>query len=302
MTLPVAAPAAFDYSIAGSSEGPIRAATDRIRRNQRKAAEAIVSIGIDLSFVKALLPHGAWTPYLRDEVDYSDRTARRLMQVAEVFDDQIGHRDRFDVSAMYLLSADSAPEAALREAADRAAGGEQITKALAAEIVGRHRDAPPDDYDATAHQLVAEYGVSPATILRDAKFATAVDAIAEKYGDEARQRILSGKSGLSTQDVIDGKIPAEFDMHVESVVREHLGEIEPEAPRGKAGGPTQWDKLAELNLKGRAYFEQMVAERRDNAKSDRVLNLYEELETAVASYRKSVSRPSVDRQPAEAVA
>lgn len=75
--------------------------------------------------------------------------------------------------------------------------------------------------------------------------------------------------------------------HVEQVVRERLGDG---VPKAKAGGPTQWDKLAELNLKGRAYFEQIVAERRDNQRSEAVLNAYEELDRLIASYRKSVSR------------
>lgn len=57
----------------------------------------------------------------------------------------------------------------------------------------------------TRDRLAKEYGVGRATIERDVRFANAVDAIAEKEGDEARQRILSGQSGLSKSEVRAGK-------------------------------------------------------------------------------------------------
>lgn len=57
----------------------------------------------------------------------------------------------------------------------------------------------------TRGRLAREYGVGTTTISCDAKFATAVDAIAEKEGDEARQRILSGQSGLSKNEIMAGK-------------------------------------------------------------------------------------------------
>lgn len=46
----------------------------------------------------------------------------------------------------------------------------------------------------TADRLAEEFKVGSATIKRDAKFATAVDAIAEALGKDARQQILSRES------------------------------------------------------------------------------------------------------------
>jgi hypothetical protein len=45
----------------------------------------------------------------------------------------------------------------------------------------------------TAERIAGEYGVSRATIERDAKFASAVDDIAANVGKEARDAILTGK-------------------------------------------------------------------------------------------------------------
>lgn len=82
------------------------------------------------------------------------------------------------------------------------------------------------------------------------------------------------------------------------VTAKHVAEVvERRAPRSDASGDaakinvvTDWHKLEQMNLRSRAFFESLVAERKDNAKSEAVLNLYEELEGAIEAYRKSVQR------------
>jgi hypothetical protein len=78
--------------------------------------------------------------------------------------------------------------------------------------------------DSTAVRLAKEYGVSPATIRRDAAFATDVDAIAASAGPEARAILLSGTAGVSKAGVreIAARRPrsiAEF--------KKMLGEVRP---------------------------------------------------------------------------
>lgn len=58
----------------------------------------------------------------------------------------------------------------------------------------------------------------------------------------------------------------------------------------KSSGPNQWDRWNDLLEKSRSYFDQLVAERRENDKSDAVLSAYEALVSAVSAYRKSISR------------
>lgn len=53
----------------------------------------------------------------------------------------------------------------------------------------------------TAKRLAQEYGVSERTVYVDANFADAVDKIAENVGPDAKQEILSGKSGLSKKQI-----------------------------------------------------------------------------------------------------
>ncbi len=52
-------------------------------------------------------------------------------------------------------------------------------------------------------ELAEEFGVSPATVERNAEFAKAVDAIAAVEGPQAREEILNGTSGKTKKEVIE---------------------------------------------------------------------------------------------------
>ncbi len=54
----------------------------------------------------------------------------------------------------------------------------------------------------TSKRLGEEFGVSPSTIKRDAKFAEALDVLAEILGIEFRSDVLAGTSGLSKSDIV----------------------------------------------------------------------------------------------------
>lgn len=66
---------------------------------------------------------------------------------------------------------------------------------------GDHSEPHLEPPQKTSEKLAKEYGVSAPTIKRDAKFSEAVDQIAENVGKEAKDEILSGRSGLSRSDV-----------------------------------------------------------------------------------------------------
>jgi hypothetical protein len=55
---------------------------ERIR--QRANGMRCDAIGLDLIEAKAILPHGKWLPWLKNEFDWSERTAQRYMLVAEL--------------------------------------------------------------------------------------------------------------------------------------------------------------------------------------------------------------------------
>ena len=53
----------------------------------------------------------------------------------------------------------------------------------------------------TSEKLAAEYGVDKATIRRDAKFAEALDTIAENVGFKVKDEVLSGESSLTKKQI-----------------------------------------------------------------------------------------------------
>lgn len=62
----------------------------------------------------------------------------------------------------------------------------------------------------TSEKLAKQHGTSPATIIRDAAFAEAVDAIADTQGEPTKQAILAGETGMTKKEIVKaakGKTP-----------------------------------------------------------------------------------------------
>lgn len=59
--------------------------TTEIIKLKNQTAQNIIEMGKRLTKVKESLPHGEFGKYLSDKVDFTDRTARRFMQVAKEF-------------------------------------------------------------------------------------------------------------------------------------------------------------------------------------------------------------------------
>ena len=79
---------------AGAVEPPARTAEAvalEIRTLQRQAQGIILSYAIEigrrLEEVKAMLPHGEWGAWLKNELDYSQSTAQNFMKVFREYGD-----------------------------------------------------------------------------------------------------------------------------------------------------------------------------------------------------------------------
>jgi hypothetical protein len=76
------------------------------------ARTCIIEIGRELIAAKAAVPHGGWLPWLAEEFEWTDETARKYMRVAQAF--QIPTKLGFDgltidATALYALSAPDVP-------------------------------------------------------------------------------------------------------------------------------------------------------------------------------------------------
>lgn len=142
----------------------------RIRDLVGTARLCIIEIGRELIAAKKLVVHGEWLPWIDREFGWDDVTASRYMKVARAF--QNLQREEFagltiDATALYALSAPDVPQEARDEAIERAAGGEQISKADADKMVADAKAAEAatrevqvreaiDAYDAQHRRQVAE--------------------------------------------------------------------------------------------------------------------------------------------------
>ena len=77
---------------------------DRILKAKRVGGEAILTIGQRLIEAKALLPHGEWLPWLEDEVEFSERTARNFMRLARSWTNRQALADLGAAKALTLLA------------------------------------------------------------------------------------------------------------------------------------------------------------------------------------------------------
>ncbi len=107
----------------------------------QKTIDDIIEVGQELVAVKDAVGHGHFGAWLRAEFGWTERTAQNFMSVAERFggNTKLISDLSIDATAAYLLAAPSAPDEARQTAVERAEAGEQITTAVAKEILADTR-------------------------------------------------------------------------------------------------------------------------------------------------------------------
>ncbi|WP_298032161.1 DUF3102 domain-containing protein [uncultured Dysosmobacter sp.] len=87
----------------GVSRG-IAVITDEILFYKNVGGSAVIEIGRRLMEAKAQLSHGEWLPWLRDKVDFSERTATNFMRLAKAYGNQQTIADLGASKALALLA------------------------------------------------------------------------------------------------------------------------------------------------------------------------------------------------------
>lgn len=138
-----------------------------IRLLARQCAESVLHIGRHLNEVRERIGRVGFTQWVDTEFAWDIRHAHRMMDAAEVFG-SVGNGQivgRFDASALYVLSAPSAPPQAREFAVDMARDGDTISHKIAKGIVAGlkanpdlsaadvkkyFRERPPEPLDTTS--------------------------------------------------------------------------------------------------------------------------------------------------------
>jgi hypothetical protein len=115
----------------------------RAKRIRSHLTTATVEIGFELIEARNECPPGKWLVWLRQEFNWSEETARKLMRVAEAFqlDGNAGGIKELpiDVSALYELSKPEVSQKVRQEAVTLAKSGERVTKRVAQPLVKRRK-------------------------------------------------------------------------------------------------------------------------------------------------------------------
>jgi hypothetical protein len=136
----------FDYAgLEARVAKEVLSAAGRIRAGVKRTLESIIEVGDDLLAVKGKLPHGQFGKWLKAEFGWGERTAENFMSVAGRFGPKAEMIADLSIAptAAYLLAAPSAPDAARAQAVERAEAGEEITAAVAREILAEARKKGP---------------------------------------------------------------------------------------------------------------------------------------------------------------
>ena len=140
---PAAATFAYD-ALAAEDAAAVRRSTDRLRAALASTARLVVTIGLHLARVRRRLKpyRGAWQAYVRAELPWSRGQVYRLLRAAKAFR-RVAEVDRYQPTALYVLTWPDAPPAAAREALRLAREGETIDARTARRLVAAHRPTPP---------------------------------------------------------------------------------------------------------------------------------------------------------------
>ncbi len=137
--------ASFDYTqLDPETRIVVQQKASEIRERIDSIKRATSEIGQRLIETKARLGHGQWGAWLRAEFQWSQDSAERFIQVAQLTQQNPHYaefEDRFARTALTALSAPSTPEAARNEALAQAEAGKQVSHKEVKQIIARHK--PP---------------------------------------------------------------------------------------------------------------------------------------------------------------
>ena len=135
----------FEYRLVSLKKAEkVRQIVRSIKEKIHCSLVGLIEAGKGLLTVKEILPHGQFGNWLEAEFGWTDRTARRRMDVADQFGSKTDIMSDLEIepTAFYLLAAPSTPFEARQIALERAQSGERITPGIAKEIIWSAKEKP----------------------------------------------------------------------------------------------------------------------------------------------------------------
>lgn len=145
----------YDYdSLPQEHRDDVMARARNIKRNERRSVQTMVAVGQDLIAVQDLLPHGQFLPWIEQEFGWERTTAYNLINLAKKFPAS-GLPETLGLTVLTTLTAAKTPDSAVAEVLERVEAGDNITKAIAVQIVREHRDAEKKPHSIVGNEAVS---------------------------------------------------------------------------------------------------------------------------------------------------
>lgn len=136
----------FDYDgIEKDAKGKLTYLAGQIRKSTKGHVEHALEMGRHISDANDVLCkvgcEGKFAEWVRTECGFSKQTAYNYMNAYARFGDEQEHIGQFTAEAIYVLSADDVPEAAIKEVLKLADKGQRVNRETAKETLDKFRDA-----------------------------------------------------------------------------------------------------------------------------------------------------------------
>jgi phage protein D len=133
----------FDYATLDDEDlaTECRAAAGRIKGRHRTVILEIVEIGRDLIAIQAMMPHGAWGPWIESEVGFTDRTAQNYMHAAVFAEGKSETVSLLPPATLYALASPKADPDVRQQVLDDVKAGKVMKTADVKEKLAEARTA-----------------------------------------------------------------------------------------------------------------------------------------------------------------
>jgi len=160
----------------------LKALERKIVSTKRKLVSSVLDIGKSLEEAQNLMADhngGAFTRWVRQRCGFTTKTAYRYLSAWRTFGgcDTVSQR-RFELSAMYLLAHDSAPEPAVDEAIELASNGEKVSTKTAREIIAKYAPKAVSSKPGRPEPIIIEDAQAVVVIRPTAEGVEAYDVLA----------------------------------------------------------------------------------------------------------------------------
>lgn len=185
-----------------------RKAVEHIGSLQRRLITDIIEIGRTLLAVKKTVGHGHFLPWLREEFDWTERTAQNFMSAAERFGPNPKCVSHLPLATVYRLAAPSTPDDLREKIIARLEGGEAVKPdEIASQITDARRAAQREREEAKKTPRAR----ARAKARSDRQSADSDSAMA-KFQEEQRRRDSCRASAADL--IVKGLTSAELDRLV----------------------------------------------------------------------------------------